>query len=380
MRRWMAAPLLLVAAAALSPSPPRALAQNNDPVEETFQTADGVQLHGLFLKSAVSPGTDPVVILIYPPGKGNTMNEPGDWKGLAQRLSKEGYNVFRFDWRGHGKSTDIKDPKKFWTNPFTGPWNVNHIKGAPNAMLAGKIKNDIFFKDLKDPVKYAPTLLLDLAAARFHLDSKNDTGDVNTSSVYLIGSDTAATIGFAWMATEWNRPASTPNPNQLAPLPTYNFVPQRLNGGITTAAGSDISAAVWLSPVRPVSVAPKAMQDWVVKAAPDLRVNNPMLLLVGDKDPKGMKEAKFFFDEVLVANPPKTSPLQKLDQTFLKEVKDAGMLSGAALLGQNAKIGTEDRIVKFLGEIQKDRQKITRKNRNFASPYFIELSAFGFAP
>ena len=77
-------------------------AQGADPVEETFLTADGVQLHGLFTKSTKNSGTDPVVILLYPPGKDNTMAK-GDWKGLATLLSKQGYNVFQFDWRGHGK-------------------------------------------------------------------------------------------------------------------------------------------------------------------------------------------------------------------------------------------------------------------------------------
>ena len=50
---------------------------------------------------------------MYAPGKGNDMDK-GDWKGLAKALSNEGYNVFRFDWRGHGKSKDIKDTFRFW--------------------------------------------------------------------------------------------------------------------------------------------------------------------------------------------------------------------------------------------------------------------------
>lgn len=68
-------------------------ARGADPVEETFLTADGVQLHGLYTSSTKNSGTDAVVILLYPPGKDNTM-ATGDWKGLATRVSKEGYNVF----------------------------------------------------------------------------------------------------------------------------------------------------------------------------------------------------------------------------------------------------------------------------------------------
>lgn len=132
MRRWMAAPLVFVLAAILTTSTdsPQAFAQPKftPPEEETFLTADGIQLRGLFHKSAKAPATDPVVILLYPPGKDNTMIK-GDWEGLANRLSSEGYNVFRFDWRGHGKSDDIKNTERFWTNPYTGNWNQKYIFG-----------------------------------------------------------------------------------------------------------------------------------------------------------------------------------------------------------------------------------------------------------
>jgi hypothetical protein len=378
----MGAPLLLVVAACLCPNTitPRALAAN-DPVEETFTTADGMQLHGLFLKSEKNPGVDPVVILLYPPGKGNTMKGPGDWEGLAGRLSKEGYNVFRFDWRGHGKSTTISDTKKFWdvnTNPWTAPWNERMITGAP--VPGKKVKNDFFFKDLKNPDKYMPVYMVDLAAARYHLDGKNDNGDLNMSSVYLIGSESATGIGFGWMAAEWNRPATSPTPNQLGSNPRYDFIPQPLNGGLPSEAGRDISGAVWLSPAKLNVLDPKVVQTWIAKQATNLRENNPMLFLVGEKDVKGMPQAKFFFDEVLVANPKPSAQLTKLDQTFLKEVKGGGTLVGAALLGQNNTLKTEDTIIQFLEAIQKNRAKIVRKNRGFANPYNIELRAFGIFP
>src|SRR5262245_1870598 len=129
MRRWMAAPLVFAAAAAvmLPGTTPRAAAVvQSAPVEETFVTADGVQLRGLFHVSEKNPGNAPVVVLLYPPNgtvpvtgkdpkdKDQDMTK-GDWVGLANRLAKEGYHVFRFDWRGHGKNgSDIKDTEKFW--------------------------------------------------------------------------------------------------------------------------------------------------------------------------------------------------------------------------------------------------------------------------
>ncbi|MBA4064950.1 MAG: hypothetical protein C0501_14800 [Isosphaera sp.] len=377
MRRRMVAPLAFAAAAALllPPSAPRSGAQDPPPppapVEETFLTADGVKLRGLFHKSAKNPVTDPVVILLYPPGTGNDMTK-GEWKSLAGKLQTEGYHVFRFDWRGHGKSTDIRDTKEFWTNPWTGPANNKFIFGANKKPL----KNDLFMKDLgANAVKYAPVLLNDLAAARAHLDQKNDAGDLNTSSVYLIGSESAATVGFAWLTAEWNRPAVHP----VLPMGRmYGVVPEP-DIQVRLEAGADIAGAVWLSAARPDTVPVATVKVWTSKLAPKLRENNPMLFLYGDKDAKGKAQAEFFFNEVLVANPPKGATLQKLDQTFLKDMKGTN-LSGAALLGNAKDIGTEQRIVAFLNAIQAERAKITVKKRNYASPYYIDLRAFGVMP
>ncbi len=385
MQRWMALPLLFGAIAALLMSSDTPRAQAADPVEETFMTADGLQLRGLFLNSEKNPATDAVVILLYPPGKDNDMSK-GDWKGLATTLAKEGYNVFRFDWRGHGKSTDIKDPSRFWNlqgpndmfppNPFSGPWNSpKMITNAPGPGVK-KIKNDLFYKDLKDPGRYAPAFLLDLAAARHHLDTKNDGGNANTSSIYLVGADSAATIGLAWLTTEWNRPAFLPNPNQLAfigpgAFPTYKYVPQPLAGGLPNElGGGDISGAVWLSAARPPSIPEPLIKGWV-KGTPKLRETNPMLFLFGPKDTKAKAAATFFVDEVLVAKPPAGSALTKLDQTMALEVKNGAGLSGVALLGAN--VGTEETLIQYLAAIQKNRAKLIRKDRRFTAPWSIQL-------
>ncbi len=394
MRRWPAVLIIFPAfvALALFPQAPEVAAQNT-PTEETLLTADGIQLRGLFLKSEKNPASDPVVILMYSPGPGRDMNK-GDWKGLSERLSKEGYNVFRFDWRGHGKSTDIRDTTKFWNlampnnqfpNPFSGPWNNKLITGAPTG-TGKKIKNEFNFKDLRSPwERYLPVYLLDLAAVRYHLDSKNDGGEVNTSSIYLIGAELAATIGMAWMVTEWHRPSSAPTPNQLAVpggLPTYQYVPQPLNGGVQFEAAGDISGAVWLSAAKTTAIPDAMIKSWVSKVAPRMRENNPMLFLYGDKDTKAKSTSEFFFNEVLVANPPKSSSLQKLTQTFLVEVKEAGTLAGVNLLGNNDKLKTEKTIVDYLAAIQKERAKLIRKNRGYTAPWSILLSGsagFGYA-
>lgn len=387
MRRWMVAPLVLAAAAALTiwTSPPRVAAQAKlePPIEETFVTADGVQLRGLFHRSTKEPSTAPVVILMYPPGPDNNMTK-GDWEGLANRLAGEGFNVFRFDWRGHGKSIDIKDKDKFWgldpmnnPNPFTAAWNQRYITGAPPKK---PIKDTLLFKDLKDPVKYAPMFLTDLAAVRFHLDSKNDAGDLNTSSIYLIGAESAATLGFGFMTIEWNRPAFAPKPNELGTAPRYDFVPQPLRIPIDPAGGADISGAIWLSPRRPTSVPEKLIENWVSKGAPKMRDNNPMLFMYAEKDANAKRDAEFFHLGALVGKGDVRNGLNPLNPAYLKKIEGADKLSGVQLLGNNAKLKTEDTIVKFLEAIQKERVKITRKQRNFTSPYFVSLAQFGFNP
>jgi hypothetical protein len=373
----MAAPLLFAAAVALiAGRTPPAAAQPAAPEEETFFTADGVKLRGLFHATNKKPDKAPVVILMYAPGSGNDMTK-GDWAALAKTLNAEGYHVFRFDWRGHGKSTDIKDPTTFWNNQFTGPINLKYVKGGPPKR---PVKNDIFYKDLTNPAGYMPVYLNDLAAVRLHLDKKNDGKTINTSSIYLIGAESAATLGLAWLAAEWQRPATYPGQTQLGFVAAYTHVPQPLVGGFTEAGG-DFSGAVWLSADRPNTAAiPEVrIKEWVSKAAPKIRENNPMLFLYADKDKAGKRQSEFFFNEVLVAAPRKGSALNPLDQTFIKEVAGGNQLSGVKLLGV-PNLKTEDTIVKFLEAIQKQRVSLTTVVREYKEPYYIHVTSFGMRP
>ena len=71
------------------------------------------------------------------------------------------------------------------------------------------------------------------------------------------------------------------------------------------------------------------------------------------------------------------SPQDRAVPTWLA-VDKANTLSGVNLLGNNDTLKTEDTIVQFLAAIQKERAKITRKNRNFTAPWFVALGEFGF--
>lgn len=387
MRRWIAIPLMFAGAMGLvTQSTQQVSAQPPGAVAETFRTADGVELHGLFHPTQKNAATAPVVVFLYPPGPDRDMTK-GDWGSLAQKLNAEGYHVFQFDWRGHGKSTTIKDKQKFWTNQYLntpGPNFNGLIKGGPPKM---PLKNDISIKDLeKRADRYLPAYLNDLAAVRVHLDIKNDAKEMNTSSIYIVGAGDAAGLGIAWLTAEWNRPAVFPQPNALGPNPTYEYIPQRLIGGVVNEGGADFGAAVWLTATRPLAMSENLMKGWVSRAnmAPKIRENNPMLFLHGEKDPQGMpnceKQSKFFYNEVLVAEPRKGGTLEKLEQTFLKPVTGAAELQGIKLLGQNATLKTEDTIVLYFAAIQKTRAKLPSKARKFDNPYYIDVRYLGLQP
>lgn len=366
MRRWMAAFLSASVAAFAFMGERSTLQAQNTPEEESFTTADGVRLKGLFHKSAKGGQGDPVVVLMYAPGADRTMLKPGDWDGLAKELNKAGFHVFRFDWRGHGKSTDISDVQEFWQTGFTAGYNNRYIKGArskpPKSTL--NVKTDI-------SPNYLPVYINDLAAVRMHLDQKNDQGNLNSSSIYLIGADEAATLGMMWMAAEWHRPAVHPQlplGQQFKVVPTPGIF-------VDPPAGADIAGAVWLSAARPSSIRTNIAEYWP-KVSIKMRDNNPMLFLYGSKDQAAARDSKFFYDQMLVAKGNARLGVKALDQTFSTGVDTK--LGGVNLLGKNAQIGVEDTIMKYLEARQKDRVSLTRKERRYVGPYYVDLRLLGF--
>lgn len=377
MRRWMASPLVFAALALTMFADDTPAAAQAKGVEETFLTADGVRLRGLFHKSTkADERVPPVVVFLYTPGIDKSMTK-GNWESMANKLNSEGFHVFRFDWRGHGKSIDIVDPAGsndmanmtgFWANRITGDINRRSFPGWNKKPL----KNDIHAKEIKPG--YFPMYLQDLAAVRTHLDSKNDLGEVNTSSIYIIGTDDTAALGFLWLTAEWNRPSVHP---VLLGGETYKVCPDpRLVAELD--AGKDFAGAIWLTASRPSNVpsmsSGKLYQTWVVNTV-RLRDNNPMLFLYGEKDTAGDTQTDFYFDQVLVANG--KGPAKKLEQTFRRSIPGTN-IKGLGLLDPALKV--EDTIVEYLKARQKDRVTMVRKNRGYSNPYYINLPAFGVNP
>lgn len=356
-RRLVLVPLAVLAAVFVVP--PAAWAQKVEAKPVSFLSADGVELQGSLYKSAKNPGDSPCVILLH-----SIKADPnkGDWSGLAQLLANKGFNVLRFDFRGHGNST-VVDPKLFWDNP---------VNVAAFPALARKKANKLELKDLQNvrPAYFMTMLVNDVMAARVDLDKANDAGEVNTGSVYLIGATDAAPVGMLYMAVEWTRPQviSQVMGNLMTLPPDRRQVPVN-----SDMAGRDVAGAVWLSPVPVNNATEVAMKRWVTDY-PDLRDKNSVLCLYGDGDVNGKKASLFIRDEMLIAEP-RDRKLTKLKYTDVRDVKGSKNV-GVELLGKD--LGTEKLIVDYLETLEKDRKNVTKTvNRNHKKPALVLTQFFG---
>ena len=354
-RVWLVALLALSPATAFGQAKPKI-----ETKDVSFDSADGVELQGTLYKS-VKGGISPVVMLLHSFGKDPNL---GDWKGLATTLAENGFNVLRFDFRGHGKSTVI-DAKKFWTDPI-------NAKFMPGLAVKNPLPKKLEIKDVTSKPGYFPMVANDIMAARVALDKMNDAGDVNTSSVYLIGATDAATVGLLYMAAEWSRP------QVVQPARNWSEIGPYVLPANTDPAGKDIAGAIWLSAERHQSVEEKLLARWVsFDCTLELRDKNPMLFLYGEKDKlrTGAATSKFFVNEVLVAKGDKGKRVDALKFTEFSPVKDTANV-GVNLLGKD--LGTEATILKYLETLEKDRKNVVRTpNRNWTKSPLVLTSQYG---
>lgn len=336
------------------------------PEERSFKSSDGVKLNGLFYKSPKGKDS-PLVVMLH-----GYRAKPDDavWDDTAKMAVSKGLHVFRFDFRGHGKSTDIV-PDEFWANPINK--QLVTIKSGFTAATKNTIKYDEF------KTAYFPMLVQDLAAVRTELDIMNDAGLVNTSSIYFLGSGEMAYLGLFFIATEWLRERIKPDAVLLPP--NLQFVsPQRPLVQMSDPAGQDYAGAIWLSPEKPASgvITDQMLKSWVLSPyALKLRNETAMLFMYGQKDTKSAAVSKTLFTDVLIANAktgPGGQPLPKPDLTFMEPIKDTA-LAGPKLLGNN--LGTETRIGRFLTDIDKERRAKTSLTRKYDKPFYIDVRAFG---
>jgi pimeloyl-ACP methyl ester carboxylesterase len=324
----------------------------------SFKTCDGVLLKGTFYPSDKG-GSSPAILML--PNLGSKRTD-GDWEGLALRLQKKGYACLIFDWRGHGDSTQIVEPKVFWNYPY----NQTYLKTYdPN-------KKNLSIKDFK--VGYIPYLLNDIAAARYDLDNRNDNGQCNTSNIILIGAESGASLGFAWIMAEFYRPQIYKQGN------LFQFGGAPVN---QDPAGDDIAGAIWLSYRRhpgftaasstSIDVPYGFWLSWPGLTA--VRDNVQMWFAQGSKDDKkGPADAQYMYKTILNAEKKK----DKLPLTSMLPIEGTA-LRGVALLGKK-ELPTEDRIEQFIDKAVKMRPNQAQKKRNASEykPIFIDPSGLGY--
>lgn len=347
LRRVLAVALVLGAAALL----PLASAQDKDKSKGEkvrFESADGVDLHGNFYAS--TKANPPTVLIVHALGENSKKT---GWRHLAEELQQKGFAVLAFDLRGHGASTEVADPAKFWALPAN-----RLLKGFPKAITL----------DVKDfPSSYLPTLCNDIAAARAFLERKNDQGTCNTSNLILIGAESGAALGSMWLHSEWSRyRCKQPPPNLLPgaiwPLVLDTNVPE----------GNDIIACVWLSIGPKLAANPKgpskSMKVDSLLLLPAKTKAVPVLLMHSDGDKTGKEYARML-EKNLVGFVKEKGKLAKDDKyRFTGAVElERSKLTGSDLLQKG--LPTAKQIGEYLKDVVEAKQQEWVERQFLKTPY-----------
>jgi hypothetical protein len=277
-----------------------------------------------------------------------------DWINLAALLQSQGFAVLTFDLRGHGNSTQISNPDSFWRVAA----NRNGIRGGNNATR----KTVLSYNDFKPG--YFPFLVNDLAAARRFFEQKNDAGEVNVHSLFILGAQEGASLGFLFSSAEYTR--------------IYRVgVTALQSNGTAYNAGEDIAGGVWLS----LSVRPGAssggpnfnMASWI-RSHPMMRDKTPMCFIYGEKDNRSRNDSDVVFRALTGAMSGRPEK-HKLDK--MQPIRGTD-LAGPALLGQPALNVSQD-VLTFCQKVMTERRAIPWTDvRPDANPLIlIPLGPFG---
>jgi len=283
-RSMFLAGAILALGLAIPPSPvPAQDGKAGESVKIT--TVDGVELHGMFF--AGGKPKSPTVIMLH--AIGDSAVNKKDYMSLAETLQPN-YAVMLFDFRGHGKSKDVT--QDFWKY---GP-NRAGIKGANPKKLS------IEFSELEK--SYYPVLINDIAAVKAYLDRRNDGNECNTSSTILIGAETGATLGAAWLNAQWRLTRLIPNPiNPLLPAqPSPN------------PEGKNVIACIWLSPTSKLGTGSVSLTKTL--EVPVKFNGCPTVFMYGEKDDSGKTACETLAKNLTVKGDPKykfvvTYPVEK---------------------------------------------------------------------
>lgn len=215
------------AIAALTLLPARSLGQAQ-PQRIRFETVDEVEIQGKFYAGTKQ---SPTVVILH---KMEGQSQAKELAALAGELSKKGYAVLLFDWRGHGGSTTVGPG--FWDRTKYA-FNTSGAGGWRGpAVLPKNQPRDISYKKFNR--NYYPYLVNDLAAAKLFLEQRNDANDCNASNLIFVCEEDACILAMMWAATESFRFKVTVPPLGVGGQPMPERKPQ----------SRDIVSMIFLSP------------------------------------------------------------------------------------------------------------------------------------
>lgn len=284
-----------------------------------FKSFDKVDINGTFYPSSAEGKRSPVVLMLHKLG-GSSQDE--GWDKLAKTLQAAGMAVLAIDFRGHGDSVAVEP--EFW-NLST---NLRGVKGKGQAKITHKDFAPIYW----------PMLVNDVAAAKYFLEDKlNNSEECNVGEMILLGAEDGAAIGALWLASEWSRKKPI---HKFDPL----FMKDVIVGEANESPGSDVAAAIWLSPRTSLgSGGGKApLQTWLTapNAVDRLPVcyKVPMCFFHGEEDKEGTKLAKALHDNLINKG-------NKLKTTYRVEMPKTNLAGSELLKGD---MGTEDLIARYV--------------------------------
>lgn len=322
-------------------------ARDTTKVSVGLPTVDHAELAGTYYAGTTSRGRDtPCVLMVHDRGKDSSKTE---WDTLARTLQHEGYAVLTFDLRGHGKSLTV-------TRDFWAPNLPNLRNGFRGTGLAKTTSITSEFKP-----GYWPWLVHDLAAARRYLDQRNDAGELNSSSIIVIGAGEGANLGLLWVATEFERQYVT------------GFVPLK-SQGTPRLGGDDIAGCVWLSAQSRLKEGGVYNFDsWVRNIVPAVREKAPMGFVYGEKDTAAKRDAEQWMRTLKFISGRENPKPNKLIE-----------IKGTELAGQNLlanpSFEVTQKIVAYCNEIMKSRKAIAweKKETDTNLVNFVNIGRFGF--
>jgi hypothetical protein len=282
-------------------------------------TDDGVKLIGDFYRSPKGKNA-PVILLLHPIGPGKAATSRKDWDKFPELLQSKGFAVVTFDFRGHGESKEIREPRRYWQLPaagLVGP-HVPKRNFPPN-----RPPTTIDMRDYATPTELAQ-FGNDLIAIKKWLHLKNNAEELNSSSICIVAAEQAASLAVLWIYNEC-------------------VVPNRMRGP-GKYEGDDISCVVWLS--MPPDLARLKIETSLENCLREMKDKFPTLAIYGEMD----AYKKNFWTKALNWIKPKDQA-DRLKGTGIIPIKGTN-LAGTKLLGNEA-FGTEEEIIKYISKYEK---------------------------